>query len=226
MNVSSAVVGYLDYMKDVILESFDILDTYVYDENLDFRGRASQFIAREGVFQKLEGEQPKDWVFIIWNRGSLVTNDTSHNRVMKISVGTVNKNLVDSESVMRMAKLDVEMKIVTNNIDIAERIEEWLHVLSGETVTFEADYGSELGVMKCSVDADTTTSFEKEDLAEVGSTMSIGLQATISFPVILGVRKANIIKHIHNRLWGSVRINSEGLSDDWIPGGKIPSGSL
>jgi len=216
MNVSSAIIGYLNHIRLETLSEFTILDNYIYDESLDFRGRASQFIAREDVFQKLEGKAPKDWIFIIWNRGSLITNDTSHNRPLRVTVGTIDPKKIDSECKVRMGKIDVEMKIVTNNIEIAERIEEWLHVLAGESVVYEADYGTELGVMKCSIDSEASTSFEKEDLAEVGSTISIGLQATISFPVIIGLKKADIIEHIHNNIWGDVHLDSEKLSQTII----------
>ena len=141
MNVSVAITGFLNHIKEETLNHFDILDIFVYDENLDFRGRASQYISREGIFQQIEGGTPNDWIFIIWNRGSLMTNDTSHNRIVSVTLDSANLGEIDSDVIMRMAKVDIELKIVTNNIDIAENIEEWLHVLSGESVSFEADYG-------------------------------------------------------------------------------------
>ena len=219
MNVSAAILGFLNHVKDVTLEPFEILDVFVYDENLDFRGRASQYIAREGIFQKLEGRPPKDWIFIIWNRGSLSTNSSSHNRILDVSLGINDPDVIDAEVRMRMAMIDVELKIVTNNIDIAENIEEWLHVMSGELLTFDADYGDPLGIMDCSIDADTTTTFEKEDLNEVGSLMSVGITGVISFPIFLKPKQASIIEHIHNKIYDSVRVDYDApiLSDEWIP---------
>jgi hypothetical protein len=219
MHVSSAITGFLNYVKDVTLDHFEIIDIFVYDENLDFRGRASQFIAREGIFQKFEGEDPKDWIFIIWNRGSLQPNDTSHSRIMDVTMGLNDSDVIDSEVRMRMVKLDIELKIVTNNIDIAETLEEWLHIRSGELLTFSADYGTEFGIMECSAEADMSTTFEKEDINELGSLMSVGTTATISFPIFLVPNEAKIIKHIHNKIYDSVSINYDAqvLSDEWIP---------
>lgn len=216
MNVSAAILGYLNFIKDQTLSHFDILDVFVFDESLDFRGRASQYIAREGVFQKEEGTPPKDWIFIIWNRGSLSTNDTSHNRVLNVTLPEISGGeYIDSISTMRMATLSLELKIVTNNIELAEEIEEWLHVLSGELVSFEADYGEPFGIINCSSQAETSTTFEKEDINEVGSTMAIGLQADISFPIILAPKKAKIIKHIHSKIYSSLDKGSLE-SDEWI----------
>ena len=219
MNVSKAITGFLYHIKDNTLSHFDLLDVFVYDEGLDFRGRASQYIAREGIFQQIEGQTPNDWAFIIWNRGGLTSNDTSHNRILEVSLGQVDRDIIDSTVTMRMAKVDVEIKIVTNNIELAENIEEWLHVLSGETVVFTADYGTPFDDMECSAEPDASTSFDKEDLNEVGSVISIGLSSTISFPVFLDPKQASIIKFIHNKIYDSLKVDYTApvLSDEWIP---------
>lgn len=219
MNVSKAISGFLSHIKDNTLSHFDLLDVFVYDEGLDFRGRASQYIAREGVFQQMEGSSPNDWVFIIWNRSGLTSNDTSHNRILEVTIGQIDPNIIDTSVTMRMAKVDVEIKVVTNNIELAENIEEWLHVLNGETIAFSADYGAPFDVMECSAEADSTTSFDKEDLNEVGSVISIGLSSTISFPVFLDPKQAKIIKHIHNKIYDALYVDYSApiLSDEWIP---------
>lgn len=200
MNVSYAVKGILEKVRTETLKHFDVLDIYIYDETLDFRGRASQWIAREGVFQQFEGEMAKDWIFIIWNRSSLQKSNYQ-NRPMEVSANMTDPNgYADSRTTMRMASLDVEFKIVTNNIGIAEQIEEHLYVNTGELTTFDADY-AELGIMKCSAQPDSTTTFEKEDLNELGPVNSVGLQLNINFPVIMPMEMAYIIKEIDYTLY-------------------------
>jgi len=213
MNVNSAIGGLLSHIKDVTLSSFSILDMFIYDEQLDFSRRAKQYITRESVFQQVEGGTQNDWVFIIWNRGDLQTNSTSHNRPLSVSVGTIDPNLIDSEVKMRMASMEIEMKIITNNIDLAERIEEYLHVECGETTTYQADYGV-LGIMECSADAESSTSFEKEEIESHGSVISVGLNSTISFPVFLGINPANTIGTIDYNIYESINAdyNSNLLS--------------
>lgn len=200
MNTSSAIKGILDKVRIETLKHFEVLDIYIYDENLDFRGRASQWIAREGVFQQYEGQMAKDWIFIIWNRSSLQKSNYQ-NRPMEITASLNDPDgHVNSRTTVRMASLDVEFKIVTNNIGIAEQIEEHLYVNTGELTTFKADYG-ELGIMNCSAQPDSTTSFEKEDLNETGPVNSIGLQLNINFPVIMPMEMANVIKEIDYTLY-------------------------
>lgn len=204
MNTSRAIIGLLDTVRNTTLKHFDVLDTYIYDESLDFRGRASQYIAREDVFQQLEGTPPKDWIFIIWNRSSLMSSNYN-NRPLGITVNSLDNDAphADSTTNMRMASLDVEMKIVTNNIEIAETIEEHLYVNTGEFVVYEADYGS-LGKITCSAQPDTDTSWEKEDINEVGPVIGIGITININFPVIMPPEIASVIESIDYRLWAGV----------------------
>jgi hypothetical protein len=138
---------------------------------------------------------------------------------MDVTMGLNDPEVIDSEVRMRMAKLDIELKIVTNNIDIAETLEEWLHIRTGELLTFSADYGTEFGIMECSAEADMSTTFEKEDINELGSLMSVGTAATISFPIFLVPNEAKIIEHIHSKIYDSASINYDAqvLSDEWIP---------
>jgi hypothetical protein len=202
LNVSNAVVGYLNRIKDGILAHFDVLDTFIYDESLDFRGRASQYLARESVFQKLEGETPKDWVFIIWNRGS-ISESGLNNRVQEIQYESPDAGYpghADSTVLYRLASIDIELKIVTNNISIAEYIEEYLYVLVGELATFDADYG-EYGIWKCAATPAKTTSFEKEDINELGPVIGVGLSTALEFPVLLPAKKGNLILEINEKLW-------------------------
>ena len=195
-------MGLLDHLKETTLQYFEVLDTYIYDETLDFRGRASQWVAREGIFEFAEGEVPKDWVFIIWNRSSLQEANWN-NRPMQVTANFEDPSTSDQANAttnMRMASLDVEIKIVTNNIGIAEQIEEHLYVNTGEFLVFDADYG-ENGIFNLSAQPSTTTTFEKEDLVELGPVMAVGLQVNINFPVIMPLKQASVIEIINYKLW-------------------------
>lgn len=215
MNTSKAIIGLLDKIRTTTLQHFEVLDAYIYDETLDFRGRASQYIARQDVFQQLEGKPPKNWVFMIWNRSSLM-NSNYNNRPMEITIDSTGVGThADSTTNMRMASLDIELKIVTNNIEIAETIEEHLYVNTGEFVVFEADYG-EHGIITCSAQPDTTTSFEKEDIQEVGPVIGIGTTININYPVIMPTKIAPVIETIDYRLWAGVKDIDIALEDQEI----------
>lgn len=201
-NTEAAIVGLLDKVRLSTLEHFTVLDTYIYDEGLDFRGRASQFITREGIFQQLEGKPSNDWVFIIWNRSSL-QNSNYNNRPIEISANFEDPdgpNRANSTANMRMASLDIEFKIVTNNMSIAESIEEHLYVNTGEFLVYEADYG-DLGIFTLGAMPGTNTSFEKEDLGENGPVIGIGLTVNIEFPVIMPFNMSSVIETINYKLW-------------------------
>ncbi len=212
MNVSSVIIGLLDKLRNDTLKHFTVMDTYIYDETLDFRGRASQWLAREGIFQREEGETPKDWVFIIWNRGSLSPSNYN-NKPSRVTVNTtpLAMDYADAETTMRMASLDIGIKVVTNNMSIAETIEEHLYVNTGEFEVFDADYGDPIGVIKCSAQPNTTTSFEKEDLASLGPVIGIGLSLNLNFPVIMPLEIGSVIKEIDYKLWQGIPPEGTGL---------------
>lgn len=203
MNVSYVIQGLLDKVRTETLSHFTVLDSYIYDENLDFRGRASQWLAREGIFQKYEGEIPNDWVFIIWNRSS-IQNSNYNNRPMQMKVATPNSpdGKADAISTYRSASINVGFKIVTNNMNIAETIEEHLYVNTGELTTFAASY-EVFGVdVECSASPDTTTTFEKEDLNELGPVIGVGVDIVVEFPVIMPVDPIHRINIINEKIWG------------------------
>jgi len=201
MNTSCAILGLLDKVRTTTLKHFQVLDTYIYDENLDFRGRASQYYAREGVFSQIEGVPPNDWIFIIWNRSSISASNFN-NRPISATANSfgLNSGNPDSKTTFRMASLDVGFKIVTNNIEISETIEEHLYVNAGEFVVFEADYGS-LGTFTCSSQSDKTVSWDKEDINEVGPVMGVGIYLNINYPVIMPAEISPFIGSINSRLW-------------------------
>ena len=219
MNVTYAIEGYLNFIKDDLLEDFShvMLDTFVYDEGMTFSNRASSFIRKQLEFQKAEGTPVTDWAFIVWSRGDLDISKSS--RPLKITVDTTGNGVIDSVTTMKHAGLDIQLKVYTNNVELGETIEEYFHVLSGELVSYEADYKA-LGIMKCSVDPSTTSTFEKEELAEVGSVIGIGVSGMIHFPVILPTKEARIIEYIHNKIWDGYDEQDENaivMSDEWIP---------
>jgi len=208
MNVSSAILGLLDFIKDDLLQKFEVVDTFIYDENLDFRGRASQYISRTGIFQRAEGETPKDWILLIWNRSSI--NDSNYNnRPYAVTARFDNLTSLDEEdypnstALTRLASIDVEIKMTTNNINIAERLEEYFYVKSGEMIDFEADYG-DIGLVRCSAQPSRTTTFEKEDMNELGPVIAVGLTVNLNFPVVLDFELAPVIENINERLWVSL----------------------
>ena len=219
MTVTFAIEGYLNFIKDDLLADFSdvMIDAFVYDEGMAFNDRASSFIRKQLEFQKEEGKTVTDWAFIVWNRGDLDISKSS--RPLKISVDLDGDDMIDSVTTMKTAGLDIQIKVYTNNVELGETIEEYFHVLSGELVSYEADY-QHFGKMQCSVDPSTTTTFEKEELAEVGSVIGIGVSGTIHFPVILPVKGAQIIKNIHSKIWdgyGDEDENAIILTDEWIP---------
>lgn len=218
MNVSYAIEGYLTHIQTTILADFSdmMLSGFVYDESMDFQARASSFIRKQPEFQKLEGQVINDWAFLVWSRGDL--NMGHQGRPLTVSISSNNDDVIDTTAIMRMATIDVPIKIYTNNVERAETIEEYFHVMTGELTHFEADYGAH-GIMKCSVTPDTSTTFEKEELENVGSTIGIGLTATLHFPVILPGKTASRIEHINSRIWDGLDDSDENmkiLSNEWV----------
>ncbi len=197
---SNAILGYLNYIKNNSLPIFPIEPMFVYDESLDFSERAIQYITRKGPYAKIEGAVPDKWVILIWSRGSLIKSPTN-GRPMEISLPSAD----DSETLVgiskfRMADLDVTIKLVTNSIEMAEDIEEYLHVLSEETVSFGFT-DSIFGDFRASGSPGATTEFEKETTAEFGSVSSVTLNASISFPVILPTREVKDIRVINHEIF-------------------------
>ena len=181
MTVSYAIEGYLNFIKDSVLSDFSdiVLSGFVYDESLEFNARASSFIRKQIEFQKAEGTPVTDWAFIVWNRSNLGASFTSRPQV--VTIDTTDDDIPDSKATMKMGTLEIELKVFTNNVEVGEYIEEYLHVLSGELVSFEANYVEYGETMRCSADPTSATTFEKEELAEVGSTIGIGITSTIHY---------------------------------------------
>ena len=218
MNVTYAIQGYLDHVQNTLLADFSdiMLSGFVYDESMDFAARASSFIRKQPEFQKVEGQAPNDWAFLVWSRGDL--NMGPQGRPLQISIASNNDGIIDTTAKMRMATMDVQIKIYTNNVEKGEDIEEYFHVMSGEFARFNADYGS-LGIMQCSIHPDTSTTFEKEELEQVGSTIGIGLGGVLHFPVILPGQTVSRIEHIHSKIWDGIDDSDENmtiLSDEWV----------
>ena len=219
MNVTYAIEGYLDHVKNTLLQDFSgvMLNAYIYDEALEFGNRASSFIRKQLEFQKEEGQPVTDWAFLVWNRGDLDASNSS--RPLKISVDTDGDGIINSTTTMKTASLEIQIKIYTNSVELGETIEEYFHILSGELTSYVADYKA-FGDMKCSSNPSTTTTFEKEELNEVGSVIGIGLSASIHFPVLLPVKDAKIIEFINNKIWDGFDDLDENkvlLDDMWIP---------
>ena len=194
MMTSNAILGFLDHVKSTTLSVFPIENIYVYDDSLDFGERAIQYITRAGPYEKLETTVPTEWVIIIWNRGSLIKSDTN-GRPMEITIMHDTEDRLDGISKFRMADLDVTMKFVTNSIELAEEIEEYLHVLAEESISFGFT-DDILGDFSASAKPGATTDFEKESTEQYGSITSITLNAEIVFPVILPLREEKDIQTI------------------------------
>ena len=148
MNVSYAVEGYLTHIRDNLLADFSavMLSGFVYDEGMDFNSRASSYIRKQPQFQKTEGQPVIDWAFIVWSRGDL--NVGKHGRPLSISVSTNNDDVIDAVTTMRMATLDVQIKVYTNNVELGETIEEYFHVMSGEYSKFTAEMSAMIAIFK------------------------------------------------------------------------------
>lgn len=185
MTTSNVILSYLNHVKDGPLAGFPIENIFVFDESMDFSERAVQYITRKGPYQKLEGTPPDAWVIIIWNRGSLTTSDL--NRAMMVTVAREDDpDRLEGEAKFRMAKLTVDMKFITNSIELAETMEEYLHVLSGEPISFEFSL-PRFGTFRASADGETSTEFEKQEISEYGSLTSVSLSTTLNYPIILPV---------------------------------------
>jgi len=194
MMTTNAILGYLTYVSTTTLSKFTIENIYVYDESLNFTERAIQYITRSGPFAKIEGEVPETWVILIWSRGSLVKSDIN-GRPMTVSIGL--ENSINGESKFRMADLDVTLKYVTNSIELAEDIEEYLHVLAEENVSFPFS-DVNFGDFRASAKPGATTEFEKEETASNGSVSSVTLNATITYPIILPKQEVKDIRVINH----------------------------
>lgn len=198
MITTYAIGGFLDYMKTIICGQFPVIDQYVYDENGDFNSRAIQYITRDGIFSKLEGQVPESWVMFIWNRES-ITEGQVHSRRMTFSSslndGTENLGV----SQVRMGGLPVTLSIICSNIEMAEYIEEYLFVLAGETIVFDIDV-PDFGTFSLSTEVTLGSNFEKLQLENYGSATKIEKTFTINYPIILPKVYTPSINGISNRI--------------------------
>jgi hypothetical protein len=207
MMTSDAILGYLDFMRTEMLSVFPIENIYVFDESLDFTERAIQYITRAGPYEKIEAKDANDWVIIIWKRDSLVSS-AINGRPMEISIGSeADETIIDSESKFRMAELGISIKLVTNNIELAEDIEEYLHVLTEEYVSYEFEntmFGKFMGTAM----PGGTTEFEKEDTNSYGSVTSVSFVANLTYPIILPKTHRSRIERIN----ADISVNDMSLS--------------
>ena len=193
MMTSNAIIGYLNHLNDITLGDFVIEDTYVFDESLDFAARAIQYVTRQGAYEKVEGTVPDTWVIMIWSRGSLDTS-VVNNRTQTITVPDLTEtDRLEGYSNYRMASLPVTCKFVTNSIELAEDIEEYLFVLADEYASY-AFTAPRFGDFRAAALTDANVEFEKEDTESYGSITAVTLNASISFPVILPVIAATDIQ--------------------------------
>jgi len=202
---TNAILGFLDYLNTKSLTIFPIDTFYVYDESLDFAERAIQYITRKGPYSKLEGVVPEKWVILIWNRGSLIKSPTN-GRAMDISIPSEVDGRIAGISKFRMADLDITCKFVTNSIEMAEDMEEYLHVLAEESISFGFN-NPIFGDFRASASPGATTDFEKETTSEYGSVSSVTLNASISFPVVLPLQNVKDIQTINHDIITDVDFN-------------------
>lgn len=202
MVTTKVITGLLNHVKDVTLSQFSIENYFVYDPNLDFSERAKQYISRQGIFQTLEGEVPDTWAIIVWSRSG-IEKPPQTMRQHRVPLSSTNdlQNL-DSESEMRVGQISIDFKIITNNMEYAEDIEETLYVRAGESIDFEADYGATFGLHRCASEAEAPTSFETVDIESHGSVTAVATTFNVSYPVYLPVTSAknilDIIEDIHS----------------------------
>lgn len=197
---SNAILSTLSYIKDNILTGFPVQNTFIYDEDLDFARRAKEFIAREGIFEKYEATVPNEWVLIIWNRGSLAKNSVQPRSFQTEVDFTTDGGLlgvVDS----RLAEVPVTMRIVTNNIEMAENLEEYLMVHLGERLSYESS-NALFGDFRAACQVGVDTDFVKETLENYGSLTAIEFSVVINFPVLLpDITELKRIESINTTIW-------------------------
>lgn len=186
MVTSKVISGFLDHIRLETLPEFAIENFYVYDDSLDFAERAVQYVARTGAYQKLEGKPPETWAIIIWSRGSITAPDQFQRRNRQVPLSTT-KDLENLDMIIdeRMGLIEVNFKVVTNNMEYAETIEEYLYVRNGESVVVEIDYGDELGKFMVGANTQSSTTFEAAPLESSGTVIAVGCNLSISYPIFL-----------------------------------------
>jgi len=198
--VTSKIIGsYLGFLKDNLLSNFSVEPTFVYDESLDFRQRAVQYVTRSGIFQADEGSLPNNWSIIVWSRGSLETPPVAgrlHNNIAYYNSGS---SILNGEYKGKLAQCIVSCKVVTNRIETAETIEELLFVQGSETVSFKTDYGENIGLIDCSAAPMVVTDFQSEDLEGNGTIVAISFDVTLFFPIFINPIEFQIMESVEQK---------------------------
>jgi len=184
MQTSMVIEGLLEHVKDTILREFTIIPTFVFDDSLDFRERAVQYLAREGVFQTLEGETPSEWALFIWTRSPIVT-PSQVIRPHQVPYSNTMNDVLHGEFNHRLAQVDITCKIVSNSIEMSETMEEHMFVHGGERIDFVVDYGGVLGKIQCAAEAQASTNFEAEDLDGNGTVVAVSMDISLTYPVLI-----------------------------------------
>ena len=198
MQTSMVIESLLDYVSENILSEFEILKPYVFDDSLNFRERAVQYLTRKGVFQTLEGETPDTWTMFIWTRSPLTPPPASQ-RYHSVPFALNPQDTLIGEYEQRTAQIDITCKMVCNNIEQAETMEEHMFVKGGDRISFEVDYGAPLGKMRCSAEALASTNFEVEDLDGNGTVVAVSMDLSIYYPVFAKKVEYQPILEIKNR---------------------------
>jgi len=217
MQTSMVIEGLLGHIKDTTLGDFNILETFVFDDSLDFRARAIQYLTREGIFQTLESETPDEWSLFIWTRSPL-TNPQQVIRSNKITYSDNKDKMSDGTFDHRLAQIDISCKLVSNSIELSETIEEYLFVYGGEHIKFSVDYGGVIGIVECSAEAQASTNFETEDLDGNGTVVAVSLDMSITYPVLIHKKSGSNIEKITSDVYANneIDVNNPVPSDEMV----------
>lgn len=211
MQTSMVIESLLNHIKNSTLGEFTIEPNFVFDDSLDFRERAVQYITRNGVFEKVEGEVPSEWSIFIWTRSPIVSTDQVL-RPHKAPYIDILSGASYGRYSHRLAQVDISCKIVSNSIELSETIEEHMFVLGGESVTFDVDYG-ELGVFTCSAVASASTNFEVTSLESNGTIVAVSFDVSITYPLLILKKEFKNIQEISSRTFAN---GADGVHDETL----------
>ena len=196
MIISLVISSFLNELKTQLAQ-FNFLDLAIYSPDLDFMTLGEQYVAKQGVFEKIPGEKANDWSLIMWNRNGLKATDYNPRPYYRVWSP---ENL--EEFKVKRASLDLEVHFVSSDPLKAEDIEEKIILDFSEELTFTykiGDYEFQ-GDARRNLSTDENSS-EKLDIRTTGSLFSIGKTFVLDFWLLGHKKEAKIIEKLPLKIY-------------------------
>ena len=189
MITTKVLTGFFNKVRN-LFNDFPLVPLFIYDNNLDFETVGSQYIAKEDIFQKLPESETNQWILLLWKRTNIKPVPFQNRGIYSVHNPEIMKNFK-----FKMATTTLSLSFVCSDITLGESLEEFIVLNLPEDFEFSYDVenlGEFRGIAKLNMDY----SFEKFELTNFGSVISINLDFDVVYHIFGNENSSSIIEHI------------------------------